>query len=49
MLVLVAVVCSAATPSCLCTAFDIDNCDLADLCCSICIGDLDVFARGVLQ
>ena len=28
--------------------FDIGNCDHVDLCCTICIGDLDVLARGVL-
>ena len=40
--------CSAPIPSCLCAAFDIGNCDLADLCCNIYIGDLDVVTIGVL-
>ena len=45
---LFAVICSAAIPSSLHAAFDIGSCDLADLCCNICIGDLDMLSSGVL-
>ena len=40
---------STAIPSCRLAAFDIGNCDLVDLCCNICIGDLDVLAKGMLH
>ena len=46
---LFAVVCSAAIPSCLHAVFNIGSCDPADLYCSICMGDLDVLASGILQ
>ena len=41
-------VCSAAIPSCLHAVFNMGNCDHMDLSCNICIGDLDVLARGVM-